>query len=82
MLTIQNLNNTFESAIKEGAKYVGVKVSADGTDECIVIPNKSFADKRTFYNRAYTNKLIHVMNSNVKIVAFTHGDLNDIEELF
>lgn len=82
MLTKQNLNNTFGSAIKEGANYVGVKVSAEGIEECIVIPNESFEGKRSFYDRAYTDELIHSMNSKVKIVGFTHGDWSDIEELF
>lgn len=81
MITKQNLNNAFDSAIKENASYVGVKVSAEGTEECIVIPSKSFEDKRNFYNRAYTEELIHSMNSKVKIVGFTHGDWSDIEEL-
>lgn len=81
MLTIKNLNKAFDSAINEGASYIGVVIVAEGVKECIVIPKKSFEAKQEFYNRAYSDDLTHVMNSEVEIVGFTHGEWTDIEAL-
>lgn len=81
MITKRSLNNTFDSAINEGSKFIGVKISAEGTKEFIIIPRESFKEKKDFYNRAYTDELIHAMNSKVKIIGFTHGEWVDMKDL-
>lgn len=68
------LIDTFLHAQISNSKYVFVKIEAEGTEECIVIPRKSFYKKQNFYKGAYDENLIHVMNSKVKITDFVHGN--------
>ncbi|MFJ3388900.1 hypothetical protein [Lysinibacillus sp. NPDC086135] len=72
-LTKQHLVNTFEGARNNNSPYVFVGIEAEGIKEVISIPSVSFDAKEQFYNNAYSNKLVHVMNSKVKIIGLTHG---------
>lgn len=76
-----NLVKVFDKAIKNDDKLIYVLVEAEGIREAILIPKESFEAKREFYKRAYTDNLIHAMNSNVKIGGFGVMDtdiFNDI----
>ncbi len=50
--------------------FIVLEIEAEGTREFIVIPRESFADKLSFYQRSYTDDLVHVMNKNVSIKRF------------
>lgn len=64
----KDLLSQFESAKHDQSDFVYVAIIAEGTKEVILIPRESFVDKQSFYERSYTDDLIHVMNKNVKIV--------------
>ena len=80
-LTMDNFTRTFEVARMNGDKFVFVGILAEGTEEIIAVPAKSFEAKEAFYKRAYSDNLVHAMNSNVRIFGWSHGDetaLNDL----
>ena len=72
-LNQENLMNTFKGAREQGSSFVFVAIEAEGIKEIIAVPHKSFDAKEKFYAHAYTDELVHVMNSNVRIVGLTHG---------
>jgi len=72
-LTKQNLKNTFKGARTVGSPFVFVGIEAEGIKEVISIPSASFEAKEQFYNNAYSDDLVHVMNSKVKITGLAHG---------
>lgn len=80
-LTKQNLINTFEGARKEEAPFVFVGIEAEGIKEVIAVPSESFDAKEKFYTNAYSEELVHVMNSKVRITGLTHGDALAIHDL-
>jgi len=81
MLTKQNLNIVFDTARNEGVKFVFVGIEAEGIKEVIAVPSQSFDAKQSFYNNAYSDDLVHVMNSKVRLFGLTHGDESAILEL-
>lgn len=68
----------FEIAEEVKSECVFVEVMAVDTREVIVIPRESFEAKKEFYNNAYSDELIHVMNEKVKITGFSHGKHTDL----
>lgn len=58
----------FEKAEQNDSDFVYVAIIAEDVKEVILVPRESFAEKKAFYKRSYTEKLVHVMNKNVKIV--------------
>lgn len=80
-LNKQNLINTFKGAKGAKSSYVALWIEAEGVDEYIVVPEKSFDAKLDFYKRSYSDELVHVMNSKVFIKGMTYGGLEVLEEL-
>ncbi|ANU28449.1 hypothetical protein I858_015780 [Planococcus versutus] len=77
-LAKEALFQTFDKARETESPFVFVKVNAEGTDEVIVIPAKSFDAKEQFYDKAYNNELVHVMNSKVCIRLVSYGVASDL----
>lgn len=67
MLTKQDLVNIFSVAREKELPFVVVGIEAEGTKEAIVVPSESFDAKEQFYVNAYSDELVHVMNSKVRI---------------
>lgn len=80
-LTKQNLINTFEGARDSSSPFVFVGIEAEGVKEVIAVPTVSFEAKEKFYINAYSDELVHVMNSKVKITGLTHGDTEALKDL-
>lgn len=80
-LTKQNLKETFKSARTVGSSFVFVGIEAEGIKEVISIPSPSFDAKEQFYINAYSDDLVHVMNSKVKITGITHGESEVLYDL-
>ncbi|MCM3030372.1 MULTISPECIES: hypothetical protein [unclassified Niallia] len=80
-LTKQHLTNTFKGARENGASFVFVGIEAEGIQEVIAVPKVSFDAKEKFYNNAYSDELVHVMNSKVKVFGLTYGEAESITEL-
>lgn len=72
----------FETARIEKQPYVFVKIDAEGIEEVIVIPEKSFDAKEKFYLNAYDDNLAHVMNKNVKIIQIGYGNKDNLDIYF
>lgn len=81
MLTKQNLISTFKGARENAASFVFVGIEAEGIKEVIAVPKDSFKAKEQFYMNAYSNELVHVMNSKVRITGLTYGDATAIHDL-
>lgn len=81
MLTKQMLANNFAKARETKSPYVFVGINADGIDELIVIPERSFDAKEQFYLGAYTDELVHVMNKSVYIRGLSYGDVDQIANI-
>lgn len=79
MMSKKKFIELFDVAEELGSRCIYVEISAEGIDEVIVIPNKSFKSKREFYKSTYDKNLCHVMNKDVKIVGFSHGDTLDLQ---
>ena len=79
-LTKQDLLSVFEEAENRDYPYVFVKIEAEGVEELIIIPSRSFKAKKDFYRGAYNNDLTHVMNKNVKIMDAGYGNQLDISK--
>ncbi|WP_339260950.1 hypothetical protein [Lysinibacillus sp. FSL K6-3209] len=67
MLTKQDLINIFSVAREKELPFVVVGIEAEGTKEAIVVPSESFDAKEQFYVNVYSDELVHVMNSKVRI---------------
>lgn len=80
-LTKQHLTNTFAKAREKGASFVFVAIVAEGTEEVICIPKRSFDAKEAFYNNAYNNELVHVMNSKVYIRGLSYGEGEELNNI-
>lgn len=80
-LTKQNLINTFNGAREHDAPFVFVGIEAEGIKEVIAVPKESFDAKEKFYNTAYSDDLVHVMNSKVHVFGLTYGEANGIHDL-
>ena len=79
MLTKDTLQEIFEKAKQEKSKFVFIGIEAEGVQETICIPERSFNDKQAFYERSYTNELVHVMNKNVFIRGLSHGGSEQLD---
>lgn len=77
----ENLNLAFEDAKSSQARFIFIGINADGVVEVIAIPNRSFEKKQEFYNNAYSDELVHVMNKSVSIFDFTYGDEEALSQL-
>lgn len=80
-LTQQHLTNTFEAARKTAAPFVFIAVAAEGIEEIITIPVKSFDAKEAFYKRAYNEELVHCMNSAVHIRGLSYGEATELNNI-
>ncbi len=80
-LTKQHLQNTFTKAKETNSPYVFVVIVAEGVEEAILIPERSFEAKEKFYLGAYSEDLTHVMNKNVYIRGLSYGDLDEIPNI-
>lgn len=80
-LTKEALFQTFDKARETDSSFVFVEVSAVGTDEIIVIPQKSFDAKEQFYDKAYNDELVHVMNSKVSIRGISYGEAAQLNNI-
>ena len=80
-LTKEALFETFDKARETESPFVFVAIHAVDAEEVIAIPAASFDAKEQFYDKAYGDDLVHVMNSNVYIRGLSYGRaevLNDI----
>ncbi|MEK5334345.1 MULTISPECIES: hypothetical protein [unclassified Lysinibacillus] len=80
-LTKQNLINTFKAAREEEASFVFVGIEAEGIKEAIAVPTISFDAKEQFYMNAYSDELVHVMNSKVRIFGLSFGSATAIHDI-
>lgn len=74
-----DLDFTFAKARQTSSPFVFIHLVAEGIEEVIAIPSRSFDGKEAFYNRSYTNELIHVMNSDVMIIGLSYGHSNELD---
>ena len=82
MLNKEMLKDIFTTARKENLPFVVVGIEAEGTKEAIVVPAESFDAKEAFYMNAYSDDLVHVMNSKVKIFNFIATGTEGIPYVF
>lgn len=75
----QTLIETFEKAKEDNDDYVFVGIKAEGVRETICIPQVSFDEKQAFYERSYTDNLVHVMNKNVFITGLSRGGSGQLD---
>lgn len=66
-LTKQDLINIFSVAREKQLPFVVVGIEAEDIKEAIVVPAESFDAKEQFYLKSYSDELVHVMNSKVRI---------------
>ncbi|RDW17040.1 hypothetical protein CWR48_15680 [Oceanobacillus arenosus] len=78
-LTKGQLIEQFDKAREENAPFVFVGIEAEGVQETICIPQRSFDEKQAFYERSYTDDLVHVMNKNVFIRGLARGDSKQLD---
>ena len=82
MLNKEMLKDIFATARKENLPFVVVGIEAEGIKEAIVVPAESFDAKEEFYMNAYSDELVHVMNSKVKIFYFIATGAEGIPYIF
>lgn len=80
-LTKQTLANTFAKATETDSPFVFVAINAEGTEEVIVVPKRSFKAKEAFYHNAYNDELVHVMNSKVHIRGLSYGQAEELNNI-
>jgi len=80
-LTKKHLQENFRKAREVDSPYVFIGINADGIDELIVIPKRSFDAKEKFYLDAYSDDLTHVMNKNVYIRDLSYREAKEIENI-
>lgn len=80
-LTKQSLTETFAKAKEKESPFVFVAIVAEGTEEVIVVPAKSFEAKEQFYSKAYNDDLVHVMNSKVRIRGMAYGHAEELNNI-
>lgn len=78
-LTKEQLIEQFEKAREEKSSFVFVGIEAEGVQETICIPSRSFDEKQAFYERSYTENLVHVMNKNVFIRGLSRGGSEQLD---
>ena len=72
----------FKQARENNSECIFISIDAEGVEEIIAIPQKSFDAKEKFYIRAYDEDLVHVMNSKVRITHVSHGQADFLKILF
>lgn len=77
-LTKNDLKEQFQKAQEEGCSFVFVAIEAEGVQETICVPKRSFKEKLDFYNKAYTDDLKHVMNNKVHIRGLSRGEPDEL----
>lgn len=78
-LTKKHLQETFKKALAEKSRFVFIGIEAEGVQETICIPQRSFKDKQAFYERSYSDDLVHVMNSKVFIRGLSYGESDQLD---
>lgn len=83
--TMFMLENTFMSAYRTGASYIGIRIrflNMDMGDEIIINPYENILSKLEYYKNAYTDKLELKSNPNIKIISVAYGNtFREIENL-
>lgn len=82
-LTIKNLENCFNSALENNAKYFGIKMQVEGNSwfEIVISENQNFNHKLNHCKENYNEELTNKDNEKIKITGFTFGNsFNDIEK--
>lgn len=82
-LTMKNLENCFERAKKNYARFVAVRIEMEGFPEAEVIinPIANADSKLEYYKKTYDDNLNHKYATGIKIVGCTFGDdFKEIEE--
>lgn len=82
-MKLKNLEECFMAAIKNGFKYIGVKIQMQGFEECEIIinPIKNAVNKLEYYKKSYNDNLTLKSFDGIKIIGFTHGNtFEEIEE--
>ncbi|KIL45754.1 hypothetical protein [Jeotgalibacillus soli] len=80
-LNKNSLKSTFDAARETDSPFVFVAIVAEGVEEVIVVPEKSFDAKEAFYNNAYNDELTHVMNSKVYIRGLGYGEATELKNI-
>ena len=80
-LSKEDLFQTFDKARASEAPFVFVAIHAVDSEEVIVVPAKSFDAKEQFYDKAYNENLVHVMNSNVFIRGVSYGEAEQLNNI-
>lgn len=75
-MDMKELECCFESAIKDGAKFIGVEVETRGSkaNEIIINPRENFRDKLEYYKKAYNDDLTLKSYDGIRIVNCEYGD--------
>lgn len=76
-----HLENTFNKARETKSPFVFIAIVAEGVEEIISIPERSFDAKEAFYGRSYSDDLVHVMNSKVVIRGLSYGEASELERI-
>lgn len=80
-LNKQHLADTFSKARKTMSPFVFIEIVAEGVEEIITIPKRSFDAKEAFYARSYSDDLVHVMNSKVVIRGLSYGYSSELDNI-
>lgn len=75
----KDLIEQFNKAREDESKFVFIGIEAEGVQETICIPRRSFDEKQAFYERSYTDDLKHVMNKNVFIRGLSRGGSEQLD---
>ncbi len=75
-LNIENLENCFNAALKNKAKYVAVKLKTKMSKECeiMITPYESITTKLKNYKEIFNYYLELEAYNGIKIVGFTYGN--------
>lgn len=82
-LTIKNLENCFNGALENNAKYFGIKMQVEGDScfEIVISENQNFNRKLDYCKENYSEDLTNKDNGKIKIAGFTFGNsFSDIEK--
>lgn len=74
-----DLIEQFNKARENEATFVFISIEAEGVQETICIPSRSFDAKQAFYERSYTDELVHMMNKNVFIRGLSYGSSGQLD---
>jgi hypothetical protein len=75
-LQLSNLENCFQAAKENGARYVGVLIEMEGFEKPEVIINEAenIESKLEYYKKAYDDNLNHRFSKGIKMIGFSYGD--------